>query len=407
MDKKNIGNVNLLDLRKATAESVSEIGNIGNVNLVVYTHETAGLFNRMRFGNMNASVEVPEDVVVKVYMSPLAINRNFFKNLGSKLFILALGPVTVEPDVTAEEIEAGLGGLALLGPAMYPESLTGAIQSKIILGLGPTAAYPPFAKIKMDTLDLDENYLQKLSDGTELAVLGALHALQVLPNELIQQKIKKLFVSGKIKCREENASVLQSLLVEGSGKIKAIPAGFELVEKPLLLDSYLVESLPARKLYCTERVRIDENVTAATLDKNLEALKAEEMILCPESLKEVLVKKCNLLENRVVFYQGALWLVEDSSDLLASQLEYLEDKATLVVTGELKIAPEIDPKTLSSRLAKVHNLGVIWCTPEQKVTLQTCLGLREGALLDSTKREEAEDIGEEGPGIGNVNILTL
>ncbi len=409
MEKKSIGNVNVLDLRKATEESVAGISSIGNANLIVYTHETASLFARLHIGNINASAEVPADANVKTFMAPLTVNRNFFKDLQGKLFIMALGPVTFEPDVKVEDIEAGLGGMSLLGPITYPEHLTGAIQSKILMAMGPSYAYPSFATIKMSSLELDEAYLRTLADGSELAVLGSLHALQVLPNDLIEQKIKKLFVSGKTKCRQENAPALQARLVEGSGKVKAIPAGFELVEKPLLLDSALLESLPARKLYCTERVQIDGSVSAAALDKNLEALKSEEMILCPEGLREVLARKCNLLENRVVFYQGELWLVEDSSELVASQFEYLEDKATLVVLGELKIAIDIDPKVLASRLAKVHNLGAIWCTPDQKAALQARLGLREGALLDSTKKEEPEpeEKDEEMGGIGNVNYLAL
>ena len=408
MDKKSIGNVNVLDLRKATEESVSGISSIGNVNLVVYTRQTAGFVPRLNCGNINASIEVPEDANVKVHMGELVFNKGFFKELKAKLYILVMGPIIFEPDVKAEDIEAGLGGLAYMGPLTYPEYLTGAVQSKILMAMGPSSAFPSFATIKIGDLELNEAALGKMADGSELAVVGSLHALQVLPNDLLEQKIKKLFVSEKIKCRQENAPSLQAKLVSGSGKVKAIPAGFELVEKPLLLDSSLLESLPAPKLYCTERVQIDADVSPATLDKNLEALKGEEMILCSETLREVLARKCNLLENRVIFYAGTLWLVEDSTELVASQFEYLEGQATLVVTGELKIAPEIDPKTLASRLAKVHNQGSIWCTPGQKVAIQSRLGLREGAWMDSTKKEEEpEEKGEEGGGIGNVNILTL
>ncbi len=408
MEKKIIGNVNFLDIRKATEESVAEISSIGNVNLVVYSHETASLVTHLNTGNINTSAEVPADANVKTYMGPVVINKNFLKDQAKKLFILVMGPVMFEPDVKAEDIESGLNGLAMMGPVIYPEHLTGAVQSKIAMMMGPSSAYPDFATTFMDNLNLDEAALQKMADGSEVAVLGSLMALQVLPNDLIERKISKLFVSSKIKCRQENAPAFQARLVAGSGKVKAIPAGFELVEKPLLLDSTLLASLPAKKLYCTERVQIDESVNASLLDKSLEAIKSEEMILCPEELKEVLARKCNLLENRVVLYEGTLWLVEDSTELVASQFDYLADKATLVVTGELKIAPDIDPKTLASRLAKVHNLGSIHCTPEQKAALQARLGLREGSISDSTKEEEEpEEEEEEKGGIGNVNYLAL
>jgi hypothetical protein len=114
------------------------------------------------------------------------------------------------------------------------------------------------------------------------------------------------------------------------------------------------------------------------------------MILCPTALKDVLAKKCNLLENRVVFYEGELWLVDDERELKASRFDYLEGKATLVVTGEATIDGEMDPKVLADRLAKVHNLGLIRCTPEQMAAIEARLGMRDGDLRDSTPSEEPE-----------------
>ncbi len=73
---------------------------------------------------------------------------------------------------------------------------------------------------------------------------------------------------------------------------------------------------------------------------------------------------------------------------MAHAFETLEAKATLVIFGESRVDPEIEPQTLGDGLAKVHNLGVIWCTPEQKEAIQARLGLRDGELLDSAQTNE-------------------
>jgi hypothetical protein len=403
---KVIGNANVLDIRKATETSVAGISKVGNVNVLVYSRETADLITRLDMGNVNTTVEVPADANVRTLMGQTVINRDYFKSQEAAPFLLVMGQVVVEPDVPVENIESGLDGLVVMGQIVCPEHLAGAIQSKTRQIMGQTVIYPPLARVKLGSLDLDEHYLRALDDGAELAVVGSLCVPQVLPDDLLEQKIQKLFVSGGITCHEENAEAIQARLVTGSGEVKAIPAGFELVQRPLVLDGALLESLPARKLYCTERVQVEGDVTSSALDKHLDGLASEETILCPAALRDVLSQKCNLLENRVVFYEGELWLVDDARDLKASRFDYLKGKATLVVTGELRVDPEIDPKVLANRLAKVHNLGTIWCTPEQMGAIETRLGLCDGRLMDSTPREEVEEPGAEHQ-IGNVNYLAL
>jgi hypothetical protein len=401
-----ISNVNILDLRKATEASVAEISRIENVNVLVYSRETADLVTRLNASNVNATVEVPADATVQTLMGQVVISRDYFKSREARPFLFAMGQVIVEPDVPADEIEAGLGGLVVMGQLVCPEHLAGVVQSKASQIMGETVAYPPFARVKIGSLDLDEHYLRALDDGTDLAVVGSLRVPQVLPNDLLEQKIQRLFVSGGIKCHAENAQAIQAHLVNGSGKVKAIPAGFEWVERPLVLDGSLLESLPARKLYCIERVQVERDVTPSALDEHLDGLVSEDMILCPAALRDVLSHKCNLLENRVVFYEGELWLVDDERDLRASRFDYLEGQATLVVLGELRVDRAIDPQVLAGRLAKVHNLGTLWCTPEQMGAIEARLGLHDGSLRDSTVSEVAEEPGAEHQ-VGNVNYLAL
>jgi len=402
MEKKAIGNVNILDLRQATEASVAEVGRIGNANILLYSSETAGLAARLTIGNINASVEVPAGMDAKPIIGQAVFNRDYFKGLQAPLYLCVVGQLFAEPDVPVEEVEKGLGGLVVVGQVICPERLMGVVQSKTVHIVGQIKAYPPLDRVHTGSLVLDEDYLRALDDGTELAVLGSMRVSKVLPNDLLERKIGKLFVLSSISCPEENTPTIQSRLVDGSGKVKVIPAGFALVQRPLLLDSALLESLPSKKLYCTERVQVAADVEASALDRHLEAMISEEMVLCPVGLKGVLAKKCDPLETRVVFYEGELWVVDGTADLPASRFDYLEGKATLVVLGALKIDPAIDPQVLAGRLAKVHNLGAVQCTPAQVGAIQSRLGLSDGAIGESTVEDEAA-----GERIGNANYLAL
>jgi hypothetical protein len=226
----------------------------------------------------------------------------------------------------------------------------------------------------------------------------------VVPNDLISQKVAKLFVTGGIRVHEESAEAIQARLINGSRKMTVIPAGFALVENPLILDDTVLATLPKPKLFCLERVEVDAETSPDVLEERLAQLVVKDWLLCPAALKAQMSHKCNLLETQAIFYEGELWLVDGAEQLSASRFEYLTGKATLVVTGALVIDPDVEPKVLADRLAKVHNLGSIKCTPEQKGAIEARLGFKEGML--GAVEEEGQP--EEGTRrLGNVNHLVL
>lgn len=402
--QKFIRNVNILDIRNATPEAVAEISGIGNANLVLYSPETAGLLSALKFGNLNKVVEVPRGENIKMTIGPMTVRADFFERQPAGAVHLVVGPLTFEPDVTAEQVEKGSVEWIVVGPVTCPETLAGAIQSSMRVQMGPVRPYPVLKTVRKSSLELDLAALNGLEDHTEMTVIGALSMPDVLPNDLLEQKIRRIFVVDQTTCRGENAAAIKSRLVDGSGPLEIVPAGFEAVAKPLTLDSLTLQTLKARKLFCKERVVIDAEVTPAQLEEGLDALHSQEMIVCPKALQAVLARKCDLLENQVVFYEGALWLAEGSHVLYGSYLDTLEGPFTLVVTGELTIDPAVDEKALAARLAKVHNLGQIRCTPRQMGVVQARLGLHDGSLEDSS---QAQATSPDENQIGNANYLAL
>lgn len=402
---KVLGNVGVLDLRSATEESVAGISRVGNVGMVLYSRETAGLVARLNMGNLGASIEAPADA--KILTGQVVWSRDYFKNQAAPLNLVVAGQLIIHPDVPAEDIEKGLSDLVISGQIIYPEHLAGTIHSKARHLSGQEITYIQCPRIAVGKLTLDENYLRSLDDASELVVIGHLKLPQVLPAELLEQKVQRIQVLGKVTCHEENVQTIRARMDDktGSTRMMTIPAGFELVERPLNLNADLLEALPARKLYCTDRVQVDREVDPAALDNNLEALVAKDIVICPAALKGVIYRKCNVLETQVVLYEGELWLVEDKHTLLPSRFDHLEGKATLMVLGKLTIAPAVDPKVLAERLVKVHNLGKIICTPEQMSVLQARLGLSDGKLVDSTQIKPTSE--EMAKGIGNVGYLKL
>jgi hypothetical protein len=398
---KVIGNVGTLDLRAATEEAVAAIRRIGNVGMVIHSPETAHLIPRLNMGNVGSTLEAPADA--KMLSGQVSLS---FKDVSQPLYLIASGQIIIEPEVRVEDVERGLGMLVCSGQIFCPEHLMGAVQSKMREASGQLLSYSPAMRLHLGKLILNKHILNAMDDDAELLIAGHLELPEVVDNDLLARKVARLQVVGKITCREENLPALYARLDQkaGSPKVSFVPAGFEPVEGALALNDAALLSLPGPRLYCTGRVLVEPETNAEALDKALGALQVTQVLIGPAALKSVLVKKCNMLKTKAIFYEGELWLVEEETELPPSRFEYLEGKATLVVRDTLKIDPKIEPKVLAERLHKVHNLDTILCTPEQMGALQARLGLNEGEFEDSTKGEEEE--GEE-EGMGNVGHLRL
>ncbi|HEY9075275.1 MAG TPA: hypothetical protein VIO61_01940 [Anaerolineaceae bacterium] len=402
-NKKSIGNVNILHLANATEETLAGMGTIGNINVVFFTPETARLIPLLKSGNINQTFQLPAGIKIIQNMGQVRIARDYFTHWSAQNFLVTMGQVIVDPEVPPEEITTNLAGFVIMGQLICPESLFGVFTSKPNLIMGQTITYPAFKHIHHDQLTLDEDYLSSLNDQSEIAVIGSLCAPKVLPNGLLEQKIGKIYVNGTVECHAENAQVIRSRLFKGSGSVKIIPAGFELIEKPLTLDAETLGYLPSPNLFCKDQVTIAAGVDPAVLDHALSRLVVKGLLISPASLKPVLARKMDLFDTQAVFYEGELLLVADQQTLYEARLSALKSRAALVVTGELTIDPGITAAVLSSKINSVHNFGMIQCTPEQRPALESCLVHNEGQIKSEPEGEEEADENQ----MGNVNYLVL
>ena len=395
-----IGAVGVLDLRRATPDSVEGIARIDSLGVLVFSRETASLAGLIDLGDVGSMLEISPDVDLQMMNGHLVFNKDFFKNRSRPAYLLLNGHLRVSPDLEADDIEAGLMGLLMNGHILCPDHLVGVVQSKIVQLNGHLQSYPPESRLAMGRVTLDESFLEALADGSTLTVAGRLSVPRVISNDLIRRKLAGLRLVGRLRCHEENATTLSGLLSDQGGQVttRVIPAGFELVESPLAIDRSLIASQPPRKIHCTDLIQVVPGVDAADLDRAIDALATEDLLLCPASLRDVVARKCDPLESRAIYHEGELWLVDGEATLTSSRLDYLEAGTSLVVTGELAIDGDVDPARLYETFDCVHNLGEISCTASQRSALEARLGISDGEFTDTS------DVRHAG---GNMGYLTL
>ncbi len=398
------GNIGVLDIRAADAAAVRGIRRIGNLGLLLHGPDNAALVNTLSVGNLGCTVEAPAHY--KLEMAPVRFDAKALRNRSEPLGMVIMGPVTVDADVSVEDIEQGIERLAIMGPVICPDNVVSALRSKTEQQMGPVTSYPAGTRLVsiMGTFRLDHDALATLEDGTALNVAGRLTVPEPLPADLLARKVLWLSVEGGVRCHEENASFLRALMPDPGGTFTLLPAGFKVIERALAIDSTFLRFGAAPKMYVDGRIIVDPAVTSEEIDRSIRELRCAAMIVASAALRDSLAPKCDLERDQVLFCDGTLWLEEGSTELNAERFAFLEGVATLLVEGELTIDEAIDPEILVEKLAKVHNFGTIRCTPAQMGALRARMDRNSGTLVDSTVAEEEE---EESPGINNIGFLAL
>ena len=95
---RKIGNVGVLDLRKATEESVKNIDQIHNVGLVIYSPETAPLMAGLNIGNMGSSVEVGMEY--KLFTGQHELSRDVLEAVNEPMSLVVTGEFVVKSELT-------------------------------------------------------------------------------------------------------------------------------------------------------------------------------------------------------------------------------------------------------------------------------------------------------------------
>jgi len=401
---KTIGNVNILDLRKTTEEAIAGIRKIGNVNVLLYSAATASYISRLDMGNINASIEAPPEGETRMIMGHLRLTPDSLSNEGGSGFCVVMGHVIVEMGTDIDAMKTSLeriSGLVVMGHVFCPESLCSLIQQKVKQQMGHFIPYPDDATLVGGSLDLTAGFLEQIEGSTGFVVIGSLRATEEIP-ETLMRKAAYFQVRGSVLCAERNAEALQAKLQSGTSELTIIPSGYRFHEGDLTLDAATLESLTNAKLFCTGNVRFEEDATAEAVETGIAGLRSLGLIVCPETLQDTAKTRLDLVADRVIFYSGRLWLFDQDHTLHASRFDYTEGKITALVTGDLRIEPDVEPSVLADRLLVVHNFGDIRCTSEQMGAIEARLGIQKGDLSVAKPKEEGEKYD-----IGNANILAL
>lgn len=399
---QRIGNVGLLNLVNATEESIKGIERIENVGLVLYGKENAHLLTRLNIGNIGSSFEVPTNY--RLFNGIFNLDQNYLSSIVEPVFLIVNGIVVIDKNVQADQVQAGQLNLLVNGNVYSPVHLSGLAGRMLTKGSGAVETYhgaPP--RLENGKFTLTNSFLQSIDESLYLVVNGMLSFAQDLNLDLINEKISKLEVNGKISLYENQESSLYKKVVSlTTCMVEVIPAEYEVLGKPLRLNSRSIRRFQQKKWYTNKPVIIESDVSREMLTKAIEKIHSTSVIICHEEVEDLVYELLSLMETEVLSYENSFILIEGEEVWSNDQFLALDQPVSIIVNGQLILDGDVSEEALRSKVATLDVLGeVIVREKKLKGTLQNVIRLNTGTV------EVEKGKGETEATLQNVGELSL
>ncbi len=405
MDKV-IKNINFLDLSTATEESLEGISMLKNINLIIYNKTVSKLLSKISMKNINASLEVPENIKLK--NGDFHLDGNFSESINEPMYLGIKGTLIVKPDVTVEHF-GHFSGITLLGDVYCPEKLKGTMVQLLENHKGNIITYNNEAQILVHDLKLDENYLKQLPNHTNIVSTGATSIVEHIDPTLLRQKIKALEVLKALTIREEIADALDGKIHLSNGcHSTIIPADAIYIDDDLILDGMRIQRFENAHLYVKGIIRFESDVTEDILSECIGKISAAEQIICRNEIAKDVMRKCVAKNTPILTYEGKLIVNDGDYHLNQAELKYAQENLTIINNGVLEINYNVEPDDMYNKIEAVHNYGVINGNDEQCGVIQTKLKTQNGLISNIDEDLDLEPANNEDQNvIANMNYLKL
>jgi hypothetical protein len=399
---QRIGNVGLLNLVNATEESIKGVERIENVGLVLYGKENAHLLTKLNIGNIGSSLEVPSGY--RLFNGVFHLDQNYLSSIVEPVLLLVNGVVIIDQNVQPDLIQAGQLNLMVNGKVYSPSHLSGVSGRMLTKSNGAVETYhgaPP--RFENGKLSLTNSFLESIDESLFLVVNGLLTFAQDLNLDLLNEKINKLEVNGKIEVFENQESLLYKKAASlTTCKVEVIPAGYEVLGKTLRLNARSIRRFQQKKWFTNKPVLMESDVSRDMLTKAIEKIHSKSVIICHESVEDLVYERLSLMETEVLPYENNFILIEGEEEWSNDQFQALDHPANFIVNGQLLLDRDVSEEVLRSKVSTLDILGeVVIREKKLKGVLQNIIRLNTGTIEVEKGREET------GATLQNIGELAL
>lgn len=398
MMKQKIGNVGLLDLRNATAESIKGIERINNVGVVFYKKGNAHLLSSLSIGNIGKSLEIPEDYLF--INGSLSIDEAFLNSLQEPKKYFVNGAVIIAADVSEKSFRKNLFTFQVNGAVYCPTPLSGIVRDFVTGAMGEIVTYDhSLPRFELGEFTLTNAFLEAIEQPIHLVVSGVLRLPADLNMYLFNDRLSKLEVKGVVTLHEEQEPFFHKKISSLLGCVLQVtPAGFQSFNKQLRLNGRSIKRFNQAKIHTKKPIVLEKDITREAFIQAIDRIHTKSIIICHENLEDLVYERCNVLDIEVISYAENFVFVGGEQVWSEDQILAFDTPITLIVDGTLTFESGVKPESLKQKIADIHLFGQITLTEKKLAgTLHSLIGINLGEIKEESQKEKAtylENIGE-------------
>jgi hypothetical protein len=320
------------------------------------------------------------------------------------VFLLVNGIVIIDKNVQADQVQTGQLNLVVNGTVYSPAHLSGVAGKLLSKGSCAIETYhgaPP--RLENGKFTLTNSFLQSVEEPVYLVVNGLLTFAQDLNLDQFNEKINKLEVNGKISLYENQEVYLYKKVSSlTTCKVEVIPAGYEVLAKPLRLNARSIRRFQQKKWFTNKPVIIESDVSREMLTNAIEKIYSTSVIICPEEVEDLVYERLSLMETEVLPYEANFILIDGEEVWTKDQFLALDQPVSMIVNGQLILDGDVSEEALRSKVSTLDVLGeVIVREKKLKGILQNVIRLNTGTIEVEKGKEET------GNTLQNIGELSL
>ena len=347
-------NICLLDARKATEQSLSNITELENIGSLIYSDTTASLISSIKKINIGSMVKIDENESID-YMTEngkAVIDEALLEEVDNKLFVLVNGVCEIK-EMPKELFKEKIHSMTVNGLVICPESLKSVVSIKSKIN-GLTIALKEGYRFIDDTVLLNETFIVKQVNAK--LTIEKLVAIDKIDEDSFNESIEHIQILDELVITKGNLRILRKTIDNlEEVELTIVPDNSVFKEGTVEINSATIKFYDGESLVVDGKLVI-KDVAPEELRKHITSIYSDK-VFCDEELSQTVKELCNnsnvkIMNNNDIHNNGKL--VIDKNYLLG-----LEGKVAIDNNGKLVIDESVTLEIAKDKIKSITNKGLL------------------------------------------------
>jgi hypothetical protein len=214
----HVNDVRILNLLAAkTAEDLSGLQSINDVNLILVPDHLVGALGTVDMNDVNAVVGIPTDGKYALFCGETKLTGEAIAAGDPDTRLIVVGQTVVTTPVES----VGFREIYMVGQIFAPRGSESALTAQSKNLVGQCFYYPQGARFFMGHDSLGAAFFQYLEQPAAIVVMGHLEFEDDVTPQILREKVPEILLFGHIEASRELVPMVQVLATEKHGEISA------------------------------------------------------------------------------------------------------------------------------------------------------------------------------------------